>query len=175
MLATICRNPIHHRIDLLREASWYNIAPPNVNGQFTQLHHNFNPSTYLGLVYGIPPHDEETYPGDLYGAFNDGAQHPWRHMHNQDIVNNIDASFLDCFTTEQRVSLWDRFLPWLATYMHLFCSICCCRLPEFYFTKSQRRRKRTERACVHCDRNRQLKISQVTQTLGAGRIFCRAS
>jgi hypothetical protein len=143
-----------------------------MNGVFSVLHHNFYPSTYLGDVYGIPSTNENAFDlEEQYNVLPEGEPHPWLSMRDNDIVELIDGGFLDCFTTAQRVSLWNHFLPLILRYQMTFCSLCCCRLPEFYFTKSQRRRKRTERACVHCDRNRQIKIGQVTQILGAAGYF----
>ena len=172
MFAAIFRNQVNHKTDLFRTNAQYHLSPPNMNGVFSVLHHNFYPSTYLGDVYGIPSTNENAFDlEEQYNVLPEGEPHPWLSMRDNDIVELIDGGFRDCFTTAQRVSLWNHFLPLILRYQMTFCSLCCCRLPEFYFTKSQRRRKRTERACVHCDRNRQIKIGQVTQILGAAGYF----
>eukprot|EP00978_Attheya_sp_CCMP212_P039369 scaffold203980_cov40-Attheya_sp.AAC.2 len=166
MYAAIFRNQVNRKPDLFREGgARYHRSPPNMNGAFSVLHHNFYPLTYLG-------DDENAFDiEEQYDVLPEGEPHPWLSMSDSDIVTLIDEGFLDCFTTEQRVSLWNHFLPLILRYQMTFCSLCCCRLPEFYFTKSQRRCKRTERACAHCDRNRQIKIGQVTQILGAAGYF----
>eukprot|EP00978_Attheya_sp_CCMP212_P026845 scaffold89031_cov35-Attheya_sp.AAC.1 len=166
MLSTIFRTPVHDKIDLFRTGAAYHESHPNINGQFPVLHHNFYPSVELGQVHGIPP--EDPFNLDLqYQPFPGRTQHPWHRMLDQNIVSTIDDGFLDCSSTEQRSALWNHTLPLILPYPNLLCSVCCCRLPEFYFTKTQRHRKRTQRACVHCDRNRQITIGQITKTLGA--------
>eukprot|EP00978_Attheya_sp_CCMP212_P037623 scaffold179087_cov69-Attheya_sp.AAC.2 len=44
MLSMIFCNPVHHKIDLFRTSAAYHRSPPNINGQFPVLHHNFYPS-----------------------------------------------------------------------------------------------------------------------------------
>eukprot|EP00978_Attheya_sp_CCMP212_P047548 scaffold421909_cov67-Attheya_sp.AAC.1 len=76
MFAMIFRNPIiHDKIDIFRAT--YHRSPPNINGQFPVLHHNFYPSIDLGQVYGVPPTDEDPFTLELqYGAFAGGEPHP---------------------------------------------------------------------------------------------------
>eukprot|EP00978_Attheya_sp_CCMP212_P013929 scaffold35218_cov47-Attheya_sp.AAC.1 len=161
MLATIFRNPTHDKIDLFRTGATYHESPPNINGQFPVLHHNFYPSVV----------QEDPFNLDLQYRPFPRNQHPWHRMLDQNIVSTIDDGFLDCFSTEQRSDLWNHTLPLILPYDNTVCSVCCCCLPEFYFTKTQRHHKRTQHACVHCDRNRQIKIGQITKTLGAAGYF----
>eukprot|EP00978_Attheya_sp_CCMP212_P012463 scaffold31098_cov47-Attheya_sp.AAC.1 len=172
MIATIFRNPVYDKIDLFRTGATYHRSPPNINGQFPVLHHNFYPSVELGQVYGIPPTDKDPFNLELqYGTLPGGVQHPWYGVSDRNIASRIDEGFLDCSTTEQRFALWNHTLPFILPKLNMLCSVCCCRLPAFYFTQNQRRSKRTQRTCVHCNRNRQIKIGQITQTLGAAGYF----
>eukprot|EP00978_Attheya_sp_CCMP212_P043610 scaffold287424_cov35-Attheya_sp.AAC.2 len=78
-------------------------------------------------------------------------------MHNQqlremseiDRMNHVDTALLNCRDDEERTVLWMTMVPLLVNYESVFCSICSCRLPQFYFTKSQHHMKRTRRACRH--------------------------
>eukprot|EP00978_Attheya_sp_CCMP212_P021897 scaffold64378_cov66-Attheya_sp.AAC.4 len=58
-------------------------------------------------------------------------------------------------------------VPTLVKYEAVFCSVCCCRLPGFYFTKNQRQMKQMRRACRHCETNRKEKIAQINRILGS--------
>eukprot|EP00978_Attheya_sp_CCMP212_P017301 scaffold46042_cov75-Attheya_sp.AAC.2 len=88
-------------------------------------------------------------------------------MSEIDWMNHVDTTFLNCRDDKERTVLWMTMLPSLMNYESMFSSICSCRLPQFYFTKSQCHMKRTRRACHHhCEMNRRVKIAQVNRILG---------
>eukprot|EP00978_Attheya_sp_CCMP212_P001271 scaffold2630_cov72-Attheya_sp.AAC.1 len=87
-------------------------------------------------------------------------------MSEVDRMNHVDTAFINCRDDEEGTVLRMTMLPLLVNYVSVFCSVCCCRLPEFYFTKNQRRMKRTRRACRHCETNCQVKVAQINRILG---------
>eukprot|EP00978_Attheya_sp_CCMP212_P003886 scaffold8288_cov57-Attheya_sp.AAC.1 len=105
----------------------YHLEPPNINGQFPALHHNFYVETYL--------------------------------------MNHAYTAFLNCHNDKEQTALWMTMVPSLMNYESMFCSICSCQLPEFYFTKNQCHMKWTRQA-RHCETNRWVKIVQVNWILG---------
>eukprot|EP00978_Attheya_sp_CCMP212_P006580 scaffold15278_cov37-Attheya_sp.AAC.2 len=92
-------------------------------------------------------------------------------MSEIDRMNHVDTSFLNCHDDEERLFLWTTMMPPLENYESMFCLICCCRLPQFYFTKNQRRMKRTRRACHHCEMNHRVKVAQINRILGGLSFF----
>jgi hypothetical protein len=150
IVATIFRHGPFSFHDTLQEAASYEFDPPNINGCFTQLHHNF-----------FPRSQSRSAPGP----------NEWSDLSHEQLVDLVDQTFLACNNLDETRQSWNRFVPLFDLYSSIFCSICTLRLPEFYFSKSQLRHKRTRRACVHCDHNRKAKIELITRVLGPAGYF----
>jgi hypothetical protein len=167
IIAMAYRNSPHPLMDHLRDESNYRQEPPNINGRFTVLHHNFFREANIDDVYEVDPHARF----NVLHRFNSEPNRDWANMGEEELMNHIDNAFIACQDTEERTELWTSMVPSLLQYSFVFCSICCCRLPNFYFTTSQRRMKRTRRACRHCEMNRNLKVSLVNRILGGKDYF----
>eukprot|EP00978_Attheya_sp_CCMP212_P043832 scaffold293043_cov71-Attheya_sp.AAC.3 len=162
MLATAFRNMPHQETDYFREGAEYYRDPPNINGQFAALHHNFYVETDRVNIYDA----NRVLPQHITDAYDYTHNQQLQEMSEVDRMNHVDNAFPNCCDDEERTVLWRTMLPSLVNYASVFCSVCCCRLPEFYFTKDQRRMKRTRRACHHCETNCQVKVAQINWILG---------
>eukprot|EP00978_Attheya_sp_CCMP212_P037369 scaffold175527_cov64-Attheya_sp.AAC.6 len=162
MLATAFRNTPHRETDYFRVGAEYYREPPNINGQFAALHHNFYAEIDRINVYDL----NIVLLQHIINTYDYTHDHILQEMSKVDRMNHIDTAFLNCRDDKERTVLWTTMLPSLVNYVSVFCSVCCCRLPGFYFTKSQRHMKRTRQACCHCETNRQVKVAQVNRILG---------
>ena len=162
IIATLFRNGPHELHDTFKDEANYGAQPPNINGLFTPLHHNFYETAPVGLV-----HDADHILGNT--DYLENVE--WAQMTSPQKVEHIDHAFLACHTARESYDLWTDMLPSLLYYDFSFCSVCTCRLPVFYFSGSQQRKKRTERACVHCEANRKVKIELINRILGAAGYF----
>jgi hypothetical protein len=165
--ATAVRNMPHPKIDYWRVGADYFDDPPNVNGQFAVLHHNFYGECYVEDVYEVDPDAEF----NVLARFESEPNPIWDGMTDEERMNHIDNAFIACQNDEERTTLWTSMVPSLLRYQFVFCSVCMCRLPNFYFSNSQRKTKRTRRACRHCERNRKIKIQLISRILGAADYF----
>jgi hypothetical protein len=167
IIATIIKNVPHRKNDCLHDGPnipdgpQYWRDPPNINGQFSTLHPNFYRACRIDTVYPTEPN----VPSPILEASTE-IPALWADMSDLELMNLIDNDFINCKTDQERTFLWTSMLPSLLLYDFVFCSICCCRLPEFYFSKTQRLLKRSRRACRHCSANREIKISMITRVLG---------
>jgi hypothetical protein len=163
IFATLFRHTPHRKTACFNHNKTYSRDPPNINGQFVVLHHNCYPAAYVDDIYPVDPNN----PADVRERFNATPNPLWDSMEEIDRMRSIDKSFIQCTNHEERVALWTSIIPNLLMYQFVFCSVCCCRLPDFYFSTQQRHCtiSDTQRACRHCDHNRSLKFLQV------GRIF----
>eukprot|EP00978_Attheya_sp_CCMP212_P045673 scaffold355797_cov71-Attheya_sp.AAC.2 len=162
LIATAFRNTPHRKSNFLNVDSPYHKDPPNINGQFIALHHNCYPATSVDEVYATDPTSTSTVRERFHAVSNP----LWDDMEDLDRMKTIDNSFIDCYTDEDRILLWTSMVPFLLMYEILFCSVCCCRVPYFYFSMDQRHTKDTLRACRHCNRNRMVKFSAIHLMLG---------
>jgi hypothetical protein len=167
IFATAVRNGPHRMIDYFKNGAEYAFDPPNLNCQFSVLHHNFYGECFVGDVYDVDP----------VGELNTRARYEsvpnpmWDQMGDLELMNHIDNAFLNCRNDAERTDLWTSMVPSLLQYPFSFCSVCMCRLPLFYFSSSQRKSKRTHRACRHCEGNRNIKISLINRILGSADYF----
>eukprot|EP00978_Attheya_sp_CCMP212_P015879 scaffold41044_cov68-Attheya_sp.AAC.4 len=162
-MVTTFRNTPHRETDYFKAGADYSREPPNINGQFVVLHHNFYPETTVINVYDR----HIVMPQHILDAYDYTHHHQMGDMSELDRMNHVDNTFLSCHDDEERTVLWSTMVPALVKYESVFCSVCCCRLPGFYFTKNQRRMKRTRRVCRRCEENRQEKIAQINRILGS--------
>eukprot|EP00978_Attheya_sp_CCMP212_P008663 scaffold20382_cov67-Attheya_sp.AAC.3 len=100
-------------------------------------------------------------PEHIRGTYDFTLNQHLQEMSEIDRMNHVDTAFLSCRDDEEQTVLWTTMVPSLVNYESVFCSICCCRLPQFYFTKNQHRMKRTRRACRHCETNCRVKVAQI--------------
>eukprot|EP00978_Attheya_sp_CCMP212_P033296 scaffold133765_cov60-Attheya_sp.AAC.10 len=110
-------------------------------------------------------------PQHIIDVYEDTNHHHLGGMSELDRMNYVDNAFLGCVDDEERTVLWSSLVPTLVKFESVFCSVCCCRLPGFYFTKKQRQRKRTRRACRHCEANQKEKIAQIDRIWGSLNYF----
>eukprot|EP00978_Attheya_sp_CCMP212_P038774 scaffold195571_cov36-Attheya_sp.AAC.2 len=163
LLVATFRNTPHQETDYFKAGANYSRELPNINGQFVVLHHNVYPETTAINVYDrriVMPH----HTLDVYDYTH---HHHLGGMSELDRMNHVDDAFLGCRDDEERTVLWSTMVPTLVKYEAVFCSVCCCWLPGFYFTKNQCQMKRTRRACRHCETNRKEKIAQINRILGS--------
>jgi hypothetical protein len=163
--ATLFKNQPHRKTKCFNVTSPYYLDPPNINGQFAALHHNCYPATRVDDVYKVSP----SASSNVHERFHAEPNLVWNNLEDLAIMRSIDESFIQCNNDEERVILWKSLIPHLLMYDLVFCSVCGCRLPEFYFSSTQHDVPDTQRACRHCDMNRSIKLSAVSWTLGTPR------
>eukprot|EP00978_Attheya_sp_CCMP212_P012634 scaffold31588_cov56-Attheya_sp.AAC.1 len=115
--------------------------PPNVNGQFAVLHHNFYGECYIEDVYKVNPDAEF----NILARFESEPNPIWDRMTDEERMNHIDNAFIACQNYDEQTTLWTSMVPSLLR---------------------QRKTKRTHRACRHCEMNRKIKISLISRILG---------
>jgi hypothetical protein len=167
VLATAFRNTPHYKTDYFRNGANYHLEPPNINGQFPALHLNFYAEeTLLVNMYDSA---EQRLPEHILDGFDHVHFHYLQAMSEIDWTNHVDAAFFNCrHNDEEWTGLWMTIMPSLVNFESMFCSVCSCHLPEFYFTKSQPCMRRTRITCRHCETNCQVKIVQVNNWIMGG-------
>eukprot|EP00978_Attheya_sp_CCMP212_P014428 scaffold36751_cov71-Attheya_sp.AAC.1 len=163
LLATTIWITPHRETDYFKVGAEYSQEPLNINGQFVVLHHNFYPE-----MTGINVYDRHiVMPQHIIKAYDYTHHHQLGDMSELDRMNHVDNAFLNCRDNKECTVIWTTMVPSLVQYESVFCFVCCCRLPGFYFMKSQRRMKRTRHACRHCEKNRQEKVAQINRILSS--------
>eukprot|EP00978_Attheya_sp_CCMP212_P013258 scaffold33355_cov36-Attheya_sp.AAC.7 len=138
MLATAFRNTPNQETDYFREGAEYYWEPPNINGQFAALHHNFYAETDRINVYDA----NRVLLQHITDAYDYTHNQQLQELSGVDRMNHVDTAFLNCRDDEERTVLWTTMLP------------------------SLHHMKRTRRACRHCETNRQVKVAQIHRILG---------
>jgi hypothetical protein len=165
IFATAVRNGPHRKIDYFKDGAEYAYDAPNMNCQFSVLHHNFYGECFIGDVYDVDP-----LP-DIHARYESVPNPVWDRMGEVKLMNHIDNAFMTCCNNGEQTDLWTSMVPSLLCYRFSFCSVCMSRLPYFYFSGSQRKTKRTRRACRHCEGNCNIKISLINRILGGADYF----
>eukprot|EP00978_Attheya_sp_CCMP212_P016339 scaffold42695_cov61-Attheya_sp.AAC.1 len=107
MMVTAFRNMPHNKTDYFKQGADYHLEPPNINGQFPALHHNFYVKTYLVNVYN----NEQRLPLHILDVFDPVYYQQWRDMSDIDLMHHVGRAFLNCRDDEKRTALWTTMVP----------------------------------------------------------------
>eukprot|EP00978_Attheya_sp_CCMP212_P043100 scaffold275133_cov65-Attheya_sp.AAC.3 len=102
MLATAFWYTPHQETYYFREGAEYYREPPNVNGQFAALHHNFYVETCKVNVYDA----NRVLPQHIINTYDYAHNHQVQEMSDVDRINHVDTAFLNCRDAEERTVLY---------------------------------------------------------------------
>eukprot|EP00978_Attheya_sp_CCMP212_P045152 scaffold335138_cov65-Attheya_sp.AAC.3 len=92
MIATAFHNTPHKRMDYFCADVNYSVEPPNLNGQFVVLHHNFYGESFVDDVYEVDPSEEF----DILCRYESVKNELWEEMDDEELMQYIDNTFLLC-------------------------------------------------------------------------------